>query len=70
MINYEVNKNNEVMAWNDELEQTEPFLYQPHYPDGTPFENKEAAEEWAALWYAHFTDPENNPEYPSGPKTN
>ena len=67
MIRYEVNDNNEVRAWNDELEQTEPFLYQPNYPDGTPFETKQQAEEWAARWYAHFIDPETNPEFPVSP---
>lgn len=66
-IRYEVNEQKEVMAWNDELVQAEPFLYQPNYPDGTAFETKDQAKEWADRWYAHFTDPENNPEFPISP---
>ena len=67
IIRYEINDNNEVRAWDDSLEQTEPFLFQPFYPDGTPFETKGQADEWAARWYAHFTDTENNPEFPASP---
>lgn len=29
-----------------------PFLYQPHYPDGTPFESVEAAQVWAEAYVA------------------
>lgn len=67
MIRYKVTQKNEVLAWNDELEQTEPFMYQPNYPDGTAFATKADAEEWAARWYAYFTNPETNPEFPTGP---
>lgn len=67
MIRYEV-KEKAVYAWNDELEQTDPFLYQPNYPDGTEFSDDEDAKNWADKWYAHFIDPENNPEFPMGPE--
>jgi hypothetical protein len=62
-IRYEVNDNNEVVAWNDELEQTEPFLYQPQHPDGTPFETKEAAQAWADQWYYEFLNPQESEWY-------
>lgn len=55
MIRYEVDETNTVRAWNDELVQTEPFLLQPHHPDGTPFTDKADAEAWAAAWFAEFT---------------
>lgn len=29
-----------------------PFLYQPHYPDGTPFESVESAQAWAEDYVA------------------
>lgn len=66
-IRYEVTEAKEVMAWNDELVQTEPFLYQPHYPDGSPFADTADAQAWAEAWYASFIDPENNPEPPVSP---
>lgn len=62
-IRYEVNDNNEVKAWNDELTQTEPFLYQPHYPSGTPFESKQAAQDWADQWYYEFMNPQDTQWY-------
>ena len=55
-IRYEV-KNKTVYAWNDELVQSEPFLYQPHHPDGTPFASDEEAQAWADAWYLEFTTP-------------
>jgi len=66
-IRYEVTAQNEVLAWNDELEQTEPFLYQPCYPNGSPFADTADAQAWAEAWYAAFIDPENNPEPPVSP---
>lgn len=66
-IRYEVTEANEILAWNDELEQTEPFLYQPHYPDGQPFADAADAQAWAEAWYASFINPENNPEPPVSP---
>lgn len=67
MITYEVNDSNEVLAWNTESNQSEPFLFQPHYPNGVPFGSKEDAQAWAEAWYAHFTDPQANPDFPTGP---
>lgn len=31
-----------------------PFIYQPHYPDGNPFENNQAATRWAEEFIANF----------------
>ena len=57
MIKYEVNEKNEIYAWNLDVNAEVPFLYQPHYPDGTPFESREAAQAWANNWYEEFTSP-------------
>lgn len=67
-IRYEVNSDNAVLAWNDDLPQTEPFLFQPHYPDGTAFADAADAQTWADAWFASFTDPDNNPEPPISPR--
>jgi hypothetical protein len=64
-VYYQIDEVSTVRAWIGD--QTEPFLLQPQYPDGTPFETKEKAEEWAARWYAHFTSPESNPDFPISP---
>lgn len=63
MIRYEIDENNIVRAWNDELEQTEPFLYQPTNPDGKPFESREEAEAWASKWLYDFEHPEETDWY-------
>ena len=46
---YEIDENNAIRIWNLEIpnENDAPFLFQPNYPDYTPWESKEAAEEWA-----------------------
>lgn len=46
---YEIDENNAVRIWdlNNPNENNVPFFYQPDYPDGTPWEDKDAAEKWA-----------------------
>lgn len=49
---YEINENLEIRIWSstsDELIDP-PFLFQPHYPDGSLFEDFNAAEQWAINW--------------------
>jgi hypothetical protein len=41
-------------------------LYQPDYPNGTPWENAEAAEAWVKLYIASIED-EGAPFAPAGP---
>ena len=45
---YEIDENNAVRIWDltNPYENDAPFFYQPDYPDGTAWENKEAAEKW------------------------
>lgn len=59
MIRYEV-INKEVFAWNDETNPDVPFLHQPHYPDGKPFNSDEEAQAWADKWYHEFMHPEES----------
>lgn len=40
-------------------------LYQPYYPNGTPWESAEEADEWAQLFLASIED-ENAPYAPGG----
>jgi len=61
---YEVNANNEVFIWIGETE--EPNLFQPQWPDGTPWADKAEAENWAQQFFATINDPEA-PEAPSSP---
>lgn len=41
-------------------------LFQPHWPNGTPWANREEAEEWALLFIASIED-ETAPFAPGGP---
>ena len=46
---YEIDENNAVRIWDltNPNENDAPFFYQPDYPDGTAWENKSTAEQWA-----------------------
>lgn len=56
---YEVDENNAVWGYVDTQEQA--VIFQPHYPDGSPWADKEDAEAWGQAWVNYFTDQENNP---------
>jgi hypothetical protein len=43
-----------------------PTLFQPDWPDGTPWASKEEAEKWAQDYIAYVEDPESK-EIPSSP---
>jgi hypothetical protein len=43
-----------------------PSLYQPHWPNNTPWKNAEEAEDWAKLYVASVED-EDAPFAPNGP---
>jgi hypothetical protein len=55
-MRYEIDENNAVHMWNDT--QDEPFLFQPDWPNGTPWANAEEAENWAKAKIAELEDPE------------
>jgi hypothetical protein len=43
-----------------------PLIFQESYPNGEPWEDFDAAEQWAQAWIAEKTDPEAL-EAPEGP---
>jgi hypothetical protein len=45
---YEIDESNTIRVWNEEVpdELGRPFLLQPDYPDGRPWESRAAAEAW------------------------
>ncbi len=45
---YEIDENNTVRVWENKNlnSDTPPFLLQPHYPNGEPWESKDSAEKW------------------------
>jgi len=47
MHTYTINENNTVEVFGEG--ETIPFLRQPHYPNGDPFDTAEEAETWAQL---------------------
>lgn len=62
-MRYEINQDNVVEMWDDI--NPEPFLYQPHYPNGDSFDSKEEAEIWAKYKLEELTIAEA-PEAPLG----
>lgn len=47
---YEVDENNAVRIWDNEVIRdggNPPQIFQPDYPNGNPFENAEASSTWA-----------------------
>lgn len=64
-IKYEIEKEtNAVKVFYDE--STVPSLYQPHYPDGTPWADVDDATAWAELYVASVVD-ESAPYAPNSP---
>jgi hypothetical protein len=54
-MRYEIDENNAIHMWNDS--QEEPFLFQPDWPDGTPWADAKEAEDWAKAKIAELQDP-------------
>jgi hypothetical protein len=69
MYNIEVdNETFAISAWDldNPNEAGKPFMFQPCYPDKTPFESKEKALEWASALEAFLTIP-GSPRPSDGP---
>lgn len=64
---YEINGANAISVWDLEQPNPEglPFMFQPDYPDGRPWENREAAE----AWIVNVITTEWLAEQPSGDET-
>jgi hypothetical protein len=69
---YEIDKNNAVWIYADSNKVASVF--QPDWPDTTPWANKAEAETWAKNWILAVTDetaalPGNNPSEPTVPRS-
>lgn len=65
-MRYEIDQNNAIHMWHDG--EDVPFLFQPDYPDGTPWANREDAENWAKAKVLELED-ENAFEAPTSPNS-
>lgn len=57
---YEINDNLELRLWDLENpnEKNAPFLYQPHWPDGTEWADKSEVQAWVQV----FIESRENPD--------
>lgn len=62
---YEIDENNAIHMWINT--QEEPFIFQPDYPDGTPWADRADAVAWAEAKIAELSDIENPmaPDFPN-----
>lgn len=58
---YEISRKNEIRIWDLENpnEINAPFLYQPNWPDGTNWANKEEAEGWTQVFIESLENPDS-----------
>lgn len=63
---YEINEKNEVRVWDNERpnENNAPFLFQPDWPNGTPWTDRAEAEAWVNLLIDSLLNPTS--EYVAG----
>jgi len=62
-MRYEIDEDNAVKVYQDG--EDVPFLFQPNYPNRTPFESQADAEEWAKLYVESMLD-DSAPYAPQG----
>jgi hypothetical protein len=70
-MRYELDENNGINIFEEGNEI--PVIYQPHWPDGTPWADAAEARSWAEIKIAEITDPEaplagNSPSEPTFPR--
>lgn len=58
---YEIDTNNAIKMWDSENpnENDAPFLFQPDWPNGTPWANKKQADAWAKAFIVALDNPES-----------
>jgi hypothetical protein len=58
---YEIDEANAVRIWDEDNpnENGAPFIFQPDWPNGTPWQNGSEAEEWAALFVESLENPQS-----------
>jgi hypothetical protein len=68
-MRYEIDSDNAVRVWNDGEET--PFLFQPDWPDGTPWADAQEAESWAIAKIEEIENPDafEAPNYRGAPQT-
>lgn len=73
---YEIDSNNHLRVWDNDLSNPEnaPFLFQPDWPDGTPWASRQEAQDWANAYLEALSNPEsefiqgNSPDAPVIPR--
>jgi hypothetical protein len=63
---FQIDKNKAVRIWDNEHpnEKDAPFIFQPDWPDVTPWASKAQATNWAEVFIASLVDP--NSEFVAG----
>ena len=56
-MRYEIDKKNAVRVFDEGLDV--PFLYQPNWPDNTPWATKAQAKNWAQLLIESLENPDS-----------
>lgn len=58
---YEIDTENAIRVWDDENpnETGAPFMFQPDWPDRTPWESAAQATEWVEIYIASLVNPES-----------
>ena len=58
---FEVDNTNAIRIWDTETpnENDAPFLFQPDWPDVTPWDSAEEASDWADYFIAALVDPKS-----------
>ena len=73
---YKLGPKHEIEIWDldNPLPDNVPAIYQPHWPDGTPWGNATEAENWAKAFIEIYTNPDYevvpgpNPDQPIMPR--
>jgi len=58
---FEIDTDNAIRIWDNETpnEGDAPFMFQPDWPDVTPWEDSAQATDWAEVFIASLVDPES-----------
>jgi hypothetical protein len=73
---YEIDAQNHLRVWDNDLELpgNPPFLFQPDWPDGSPWESRAQVQDWADVYINGLLNPDsefiqgNGPDEPVIPR--
>lgn len=71
---YTIDDKNAIRIWDTENPNTEPFFYQPDWPDATPWASRDEAQAWAEVFIKMLEDPTypfepgDSPQQPQKPR--